>query len=157
MYKRHRILLPVLFLLVSALSYFLYADYSAVAETAVTVVSIALAVYIGGTSALLGSPYAERLKKSRDTEDTTKTSLGVLATYLRLAGLFSIITLVISSVYVLDIDWQTVFHISEENNILEPILHILSSISCGLFLLNIAFIWLILLFLINSLSKSIQY
>ena len=160
MYKRHKILCLIISLVVTVLSFLLNIEYSKIAEIAITVVSIALAVYIGAACALLGSPYAEKLRSIRDVEDNTRTSLGVLAHYLRAAGFFSVITIIISSVSLLDIDLPTILRISPSKNALLAFLHILkrviSAASCGLFFVNVLFIWLILLFLINSISKSVQ-
>ena len=62
-----------------------------------TVMAIAIAVYIGATSVILGSAYAEKMKSQVDPEIRTSSSLGVLASYLRTAGTFGIGTIVIST------------------------------------------------------------
>ena len=43
----------------------LKADYSKIADNAVSVISIALAVYIGAASVILGSDFAKKLKNNR--------------------------------------------------------------------------------------------
>lgn len=159
MYKRHKFLCMAILIVVTVLSFFLNIEYSKIAEIAITVVSIALAVYIGAASSLLGSPYAEKLRSIRDVEDTTKTSLGVLAHYLRAAGFFSMITIIVSSLCLLDIDLPSVLCISPAKcsllAFLRFLMRVLSAASCGLFFVNVLFIGLILLFLINSISKSV--
>lgn len=160
MYKRHVIFSNIIFLVVIGLAYKLNIDYSKIAEMAITVVSIALAVYIGATSMLLGSDYAKILKEIRDSEDNTRTNLGVLTTYLRRAGGFSISTLIVSCIYVLKIDWKPFASMIEDNHmsefIFQTVSNVFSAISCGLFFVNIIFIWLILQFLINAIAKSTQ-
>lgn len=159
MYKRHKIMTVVLFALTSFLAFVLKADYHSIAEEAIAVVAIALAVYISAASVLLGSPFADRMKKQRDNQIPTKTNLGVLAAYLRTAGFFSLLTIIASSVYVLKLDFQSVVAALGETGKIEEMmgcwLRVIAAISCGMFAVNIFFIWLILLFLINSLTKSV--
>lgn len=63
-------------------------------------------------------------------------------------------------VSLLDIDLTTTLCISPAKNALQALLRflerVISAASCGLFFVNVLFIWLILLFLINSISKSVQ-
>lgn len=157
MYKRHRIVSIILFAAIFIMTYLLKADYSQIAEAAIAIVSIALAVYIGAASVILGSHFAEKLKNQRDGEIGTKTSLGVLATYLRIAGIFGLVTIVISAVYALKVELPCEFLSCSTfgYSLLEIASQILSSFACGMFSLNILFIWLILLFLINSMTKSV--
>lgn len=159
MYKRHKAASIVLFITVFLFSFLLKADYYKIAEAAISVVSIALAVYIGAASVILGSEFAGKLKKQKDGQIKTKTSLGVLATYLRVAGICSIVTLIISSIYTIDLDFQSVRNIFMLWNCSEYFFQILpvllSSFSCSLFSINVFFIWLILIFLINAMKKSV--
>lgn len=159
MYKRHKIMSMALFVGVFLVTFLLKADYFEIASSAISVVSIALAVYIGAASVILGSNFAEKLKNQKDSQIKTKTRLGVLATYLRIAGSCSLVTIVISGIYALDLDLSFVgkFFASWEysNHLMETMPLVLSSFSCSMFTLNIFFIWLILLFLINSMAKSV--
>lgn len=160
MYKRHKRLIVVIFIAVLIAAIILSADYSKIAEASISVMSIAVAVYISATSVILGSTYAEKLKGQVDSKITTSTSLGVLATYLRNAGAFAVIMIVISTIYVLKIDTPRPIATLLTNNgwhtIGTLILRVVSAISCGLFAVNIVFMYLILLFLINSMSKSVK-
>ena len=90
MYKRHKWLIAVIFVTVFIVAAFLKADYSEIAESSISVMAIAIAVYIGATSVILGSAYAEKMKSQVDPEIRTSSSLGVLASYLRTAGAFGI-------------------------------------------------------------------
>lgn len=160
MYKRHKRLIVVIFIAVLIAAIILNADYSKIAEASISVMSIAVAVYISATSVILGSTYAEKLKGQVDSKIKTSTSLGVLAAYLRNAGALAVIMIMISTLYVLKIGTPKPIAILLTNNgwhtIGTLILRVVSAISCGLFAVNIVFMYLILLFLINSMSKSVK-
>ncbi len=160
MYERHKRLIVIIFIAVLIAAIILNADYSKIAEASISVMSIAVAVYISATSVILGSTYAEKLKGQVDSKITTSTSLGVLAAYLRNAGALAVIMIMISTLYVLKIGTPKPIAILLTNNGWHPIgtliLRVVSAISCGLFAVNIVFMYLILLFLINSMSKSVK-
>ena len=103
MYERHKRLIVIIFIAVLIAAIILNADYSKIAEASISVMSIAVAVYISATSVILGSTYAEKLKGQVDSKITTSTSLGVLAAYLRNAGALAVIMIMISTLYVLKI------------------------------------------------------
>ena len=146
MYKRHKWLIAVIFVTVFIVAAFLKADYSEIAESSISVMAIAIAVYIGATSVILGSAYAEKMKSQVDPEIRTSSSLGVLASYLRTAGTLGIgnqqLMVLFSGNHYLE--W-----------IVESIHNVISSLACGLFAVNIVFMYLILVFLINSMTKSV--
>ena len=77
MYERHKHLIVIIFIAVLIAAIILSADYSKIAEASISVMSIAVAVYISATSVILGSTYAEKLKGQVDPKITTSTSLGV--------------------------------------------------------------------------------
>lgn len=160
MYERHKRLIVIIFIAVLIAAIILNADYSKIAEASISVMSIAVAVYISATSVILGSTYAEKLEGQVDSKITTSTSLGVLAAYLRNAGALAVIMIMISTLYVLKIGTPKSIAILLTNNgwhtIGTLILRVVSAISCGLFAVNIVFMYLILLFLINSMSKSVK-
>ena len=160
MYERHKRLIVIIFIAVLIAAIILNADYSKIAEASISVMSIAVAVYISSTSVILGSTYAEKLKGQVDSKITTSTSLGVLAAYLRNAGALAVIMIMISTLYVLKIGTPKPIAILLTNNgwhtIGTLILRVVSAISCGLFAVNIVFMYLILLFLINYMSKSVK-
>lgn len=160
MYERHKRLIVIIFIAVLIAAIILNADYSKIAVASISVMSIAVAVYISATSVILGSTYAEKLKGQVDSKITTSTSLGVLAAYLRNAGALAVIMIMISTLYVLKIGTPKPIAILLTNNgwhtIGTLILRVVSAISCGLFAVNIVFMYLILLFLINSMSKSVK-
>lgn len=157
MYTHHKVEAGIIFIAVYTLSFMAGVAYKDLALAAITVVSISLAVYIAAMSALLGSSYADRLKAIADKKIKSKSQLGVLTTYLRVSGGFSVFTIAISSLYQftsLKIDSMFLLQVDplKINSVL--LLQIASSISCGAFALNILFIWLIFSFLSTALVNS---
>ena len=146
MYKRHKRQLSICVMATTAMAFMFDWDFTPIAEIAVTVASIAMGVYIAAVSALLGSQYSKDLKSTTDRELPSKTLLGVLADYFRCAG-FSCILLILTSCLFL----------IPSNIIFPPIfLKVGSSLSYGVFSSNIFLLWLILVFLVNSLGKSVK-
>lgn len=157
MYKIHRLLSAFIFILTFLTTLFLEADYSRVSEIAISIVSISLAVYIGAASVLLGSDFAKKLKDINDPEIKTSTQLGVLSAYLRIAGKWSIVTILASAIYILDFNWNSIIKLLNLNGkfIIEIVSTTVSSFCCSVFVLNVYFIWLIMVFLINAMNKSV--
>lgn len=157
MYKKDKIIAVSLFLVTGVVTYFFGFDYSKISSTVFTVVSISVAVYIAVAAALLDSKYAVALKSAVDTKITTKTQLGVLSEYLRWAGRFSIITIVISCFFVVLPSEKAMVLVQQliiQAIVIETVGRLASSVAFGVFALNILFLWRIFIFLINSLSKS---
>ena len=150
MYKRHKLFLLEVFVGSFFVAFFLNLDFSPIAEAAITVASIAMGVYIAAVSALLGSDYAKSLKTTTDKEHPTKTLLGVLADYFRIAGLFCVVLIVDGCLYLIPTVWDTTGYFAAN------IFRCGSAFSYAVFSANILFLWLILIFLVNSLSKSVK-
>lgn len=148
MYKRHKKALLFVFAGTFIVTYLFNIDFAPIAEIAITVASIAMGVYIAAVSALLGSNYAKSLRQITDKEYPSKTLLGVLAGYFRMAGVFCIFLIVIGCVYTLPVKMEisitTIVYIFRSG----------AAISYSIFSVNILFLWLILQFLINSLGKA---
>ena len=115
------------------------------ADTAITLVSIAVGVYIAAVSALLGRPYAKELKQETDKKKTGNTLLGTLQDYFRCAGKFGVVTIIVSCLYCIPSTYI----------IPARIMRIGSAIAYGVFSCNILFLWLVFIFLVNSLEKSV--
>ena len=146
MYKRHRRSMILCFVITFIVAFVFEWEYHAIAETSVTIASIAIGVYIAAVSSLLGTQYAKDLKDKTDPEYPSKTMLGVLADYFRCASVSCILLIVVSCLFLIP-----------SNISFFPIFLALSgSISYGLFAINIMLIWYILLFLINSLGKAVK-
>ena len=151
MYKRHKILIIIVAVVVFAFSMLFQFHYSEISEVAITVISITLAVYITVATSLLGSSYSKSLKKMPDKEDPKKSMLGVLSCYLKQAGVFSVVTIIISSLYII----MPEFSIPEKLLTLYSITSsLVSAFSCTLFSLNIVYMSLIMSFLIVSLNNA---
>lgn len=146
MYKRHKRQLGICVLLTFIGAFIFDCNFEPMAETCVTVASIAMGVYIAAVSALLGSQYAKELRGITDREQPDKTLLGVLAEYFRYAGLWCILLIAVSCLFL----------IPSNINFSPLLLRIGSSLSYGLFSSNILFLWLMLVFLVNSLGKSVK-
>ena len=71
--KEHKTYLIICFLLITVIAYILNWNFEKMADTAITLVSIAVGVYIAAVSALLGSPYAKELKQETDKKKTGNT------------------------------------------------------------------------------------
>ena len=148
MYKRHKVYTVFLTLLTLFLCYGLNVDYSRIAENAVTVVSISFALHITVASSLLGSDYSRYLKKHTDYKKVA---------YLQNAGIISVLTITISTLYMLvPDDFQMLSQSEFLNRHLDFLRRIISSASCALFAINFLFLWLIFIFLINSLTRPLE-
>lgn len=145
MYNRHKIQIGGCFIGVTVIAFVLNLDFCEISETALTVVSIAMGMYIATVSVLLGSQYAKDLKQKNDPKIKSKTLLGVLAEYFRWAGKLGILIILMSCIYQIPsrIGFPTI------------VLKLSSAISYGIFAVNILFFWIILMFLVNSLGKSV--
>ncbi len=152
MYKRHKIQSLLVLCVAIAAGLVFQLRYSFVAEAALTVASIELAVYVSAASTLLGSAFSRSLKKMVDSENSTKSMLGVLATYLRIAGVCSVITILISSLYLLKPDISAI-QIAFPGSYL-VLLKVASSIAVSLFLYNIFLMCLIMKFLITAMLNA---
>lgn len=144
MYNRHKIAGFALFAITMALCYFTKLSYNDFAPTAITIVSISVAVYIAAMSALLGSPYADKLKSVPDKKIIGKTQLGVLTAYLRTAGSCGVLTIFISSLFLLPKTIPLPLQFQK----------IISSLSYGVFTINLLFLWLIFQFFATALINS---
>lgn len=152
MYKRHKILLTILAIVIFGASYYIPLCYNKIAEAAITVISITLAVYISVATSLLGSAFSRSLKRLPDTEDPTKSMLGVLSCYLKRAGAFSVVTIIISSIYIIWPGFST-------SNAKVLILYscakrAFSALACTMFSINIVFMSIIMGFLVVSLNNA---
>ena len=152
MYKRHKILVFLLAIIVLGVSFFFSLHYSKIAEAAITIISITLAVYISVATSLLGSAFSKSLKKMPDKEDPQKSMLGVLSSYLKWAGVFSVLTIIISSLYIIwpdftvtNTDIQAAYALASRA---------FSALSCSMFSVNIAFMSIIMKFLVVSLNNA---
>lgn len=151
MYKRHKWYALITAVGTFMLSFVTHANYTKLSNDAMTLVSITIAVYLAVPSFMVGSPYADKLKRTADTEKTGMSQLGTLKNYLRDSMLFSILTIVIGSVYSLGI-----VNLGKIYNDKIDLDQLFSSLSCAIFALNILFLWLIFkLTLVTMLNAAI--
>lgn len=153
MYKRHKRLAWTLIITVFGLSMLLRLHYSSIAEISITVMSIALAVYISVSTSLLGSPYSRTLKKMPDKENSDKSMLGVLAEYLKTAAICSILTISLSTLYILKPDMLSFGNVLDVR-VYYLFTKTLSAVACAIFALNVFLMSLIMSFLITALQNA---
>ena len=153
MYKRHRWFAWILIITVFCLSMLFQLHYSSIAEISITVMSIALAVYISVSTSLLGSPYSRTLKKLPDKENHDKSMLGALAEYLKTAEICSILTITLSTLYILKPDTLP-FGTIMDVRVFYLFTKILSALACAIFALNVFLMSLIMNFLISALQNA---
>lgn len=151
MYKRHICHLIIVFAIAFFLSMVMELQYSLIAEETITVISIAIAICITISSTLLGSDYSRRLKKIPDSENPTKSLLGVMAEYLKATGVCSVITITVSSLYILKPNMAFLLRLYPD---LSDLSRVASSISCAIFACNMFFMILILRILITALMNA---
>lgn len=152
MYKRHKRSAIILFVAMLVISFFVPLHYSKIAEVGITIISITLAVYISAATSLLGSSFSRSLKRLKDKENPTKSMLGVLSEYLKWAGIYSVVTIVISSVYLI---WPGIA--SVKGNLLKFYLlasRLFSAFACSMFSINILFMSITMHFLVVSLNNA---
>ena len=89
--------------------------------------------------------YAKELKQETDKKKTGNTLLGTLQDYFRCAGKFGVVTIIVSCLYCIPSTYI----------IPARIMRIGSAIAYGVFSCNILFLWLVFIFLVNSLEKSV--
>jgi hypothetical protein len=127
-------------------------EYSKLASDALTVVSIVIAVYITVASVLIGSTYAASLKRIPDTQNKGRSQLGSLRDYLTNGAFFGILTIVISSLYNLEIT-----SLGKIWNGKIDLTRLISAFSCSTFALNIFFLWLVFKLMMVTMLNAATY
>lgn len=147
MYKGDTISLWIAIALVGLLSWNCQFPYEEIASDAITVVSIADAIYIAAATLLIGSKTAGAMKHT-DPQIPTKTKMGVFVSYLRSAiiiGSLSIMGSIISKAYFTDNN----FCIQHE------LLHrVVSAFSFAMFVATLLFMLIIFKFITVTLVNE---
>ena len=152
--KEYKIFLIGCFITVSVIAYLLNWNFDSMADTATTLVSIAVGVYIAAASALLEytievatppCPLHQFLYSSSVHLTASNTLLGTLLDYFRHAGKLGITTVIVSCLY----------KIPATYDVPVIIVRIGSAAAYGIFFCNILFLWLVFVFLVNSIEKSV--
>lgn len=144
MYIKDKICFGAVFVFVTAISWTLNLPFEKVVSDAITVVSIAIAVYLTAATFLMGSKTATNMKK-QDKQISTKTQLGVLVSYLSHAVFVGILSILVGFVVLLQKDVAIV------NNVIAKTI---SSLGCSLFIITILFMWKIFRFIAGALLKE---
>lgn len=138
MYKKHKVICFIAAVVSFFAAYIFNANYSKIADNAMTLVSIVIAVYITVASVLMGSTYAAAIKRIPDKINKGNSLLGTLKDYITDSMAFSILSIIISSLYSFEI-----INIGEFWNGKIDGDRLFSALSCAIFALNIVFLWLI--------------
>lgn len=156
MYRRHKLIAAGVFFLVMGIAFFFDWQFKSIAEASITVASIAMGMYIAAVSVLLGSPYAKKLKSTTDDKLPTKTHLGVLAEYFHFASTICVLLIISSSMFLISYYPDSINKFVIDSQHKDTILKMFSAWSYAIFAENILMLKIILIFLINSLGRSVE-
>ena len=149
MYKKDKWIIILIFILVSLISYFITFDLKQISGEAITIISIALAVYTASFSGLISSPLLRLMRRKQDVILMNKTQLGVLESYLRFSINIGLICIIMCCLIKLfpnyNIDGNTSYIYSYR---------VFSAIGIGVLSINIYCIWLLSRFMINRQLRN---
>lgn len=143
MYKKHRVMLVIVMLILGVISYLFSVDYADIASDGITVVSIILAIYMTSFSGLVSSDLAKKMQRKEDSELSGKSQLGVLRSYLNSAVFIGIINIIISCVALI---LASKMELVENKGVLY---YIVSSCGCATLAGNIYLMFLLFRFMVN--------
>lgn len=139
MYFKDKIILFIVSCISLVSSWLWKFDYADIASDSMTIISIALAVYMTIFSSLMSSELADKMKKTKDNYFKEKTEMGVLQTYLKNAIYVGCINILLSCGVL----------IIESKKINQYIYLFISSIGITTLVCNIYFMYLMYKFMIN--------
>lgn len=143
MYKKHRVMLVLVMLILGVISYLFSVDYADIASDGITVVSIILAIYMTSFSGLVSSDLAKKMQRKEDSELAGKSQLGVLRSYLNNAVFIGIINIIISCVALI---------LASKMELVEnkgALYYIVSACGCATLAGNIYLMFLLFRFMVN--------
>lgn len=143
MYKKHRVMLVLVMLILGVISYWFSVDYADIASDGITVVSIVLAIYMTSFSGLVSSDLAKKMQRKEDSELAGKSQLGVLRSYLNNAVFIGIINIIISCVALI---------LASKMELVEnkgAVYYIVSACGCATLAGNIYLMFLLFRFMVN--------
>lgn len=139
MYKEHKRIIVFSFIALFCISCYFKLDYRQISSDGITIVSIALAVYIASFSSLTTSNLARVMENKSDRRIPGKSELGVLQNYLQDAIILGLGCIVISCTCKL----------LNEEFIGKRAYLILSSFGIASLGANLMFVWLMFKFMLN--------
>lgn len=101
MEKIDKIFSFVIFFLFGAISYCFNLDFYAIADSGLTLSSIVIAVYIAAIIGLINTELSKKMSSSVSPQDRSKSQLGVLVIYFKIAIGYAITTIILSSIILL--------------------------------------------------------
>lgn len=154
MYPVHKRILACCFIATGLISFWLNIPFEKIASDSITIVSIAIAIYMTAITLLIGSKIVESMGKADDIIKT-KTKLGVLTVYLKSAvwtGIISIIDCCFLKMYA-----DEYYHgIDDVTQVFQIVYRIAASFGMALFVITLIFMILILYFISASILKQIR-
>lgn len=173
MYEKHKKRISLICLFTGIVSYIAQFQYSVIASDVISVISIASAVYLAAYAGIQASPRLLQELKKPDPVRKDKSQLFVINAYIKNALGLGLITIVVSCLAMLvasrdtQIEWD-VFRIILEHiglmitqkRVVLPsiagicnVMHVfISFVGMVLFAANLAFMWVIGLFVVNRMA-----
>lgn len=149
MYKKHKRLMIALFMLLFVCSMVFRFNIKTIGSDILTVISIALGFYIAVIAILFGSKITKVLYETVDKENPVNTQLHSLLSYFQSGMYIGVLTIIIVLTHSL-FGSTSIYHKIPQIPI------IISSVSIGLFAVNMVIMMLIFVFLKNALIKEIE-
>lgn len=141
MEKKHKILLWLIAVVVTACSYLFRLDYRNIASEGLSLTSIVLAVYVAAMMGLIGAKLGEKLAKL-PAKNPEYTQLWVLRKYFSNAVIVSVLTIVASSIILLLPERPECIPMSNAYLLV-------SSLSLAIYAVNLVFMGFIMKFMLN--------
>lgn len=141
MEKKHKILLWLIAVVVTACSYLFRLDYRNIASEGLSLTSIVLAVYVAAMMGLIGAKLGEKLAKL-PAKNPEYTQLWVLRKYFSNAVIVSVLTIVASSIILLLPERPECIPMSNAYLLV-------SSLSLAVYAVNLVFMGFIMTFMLN--------
>ncbi len=160
MYRHHKILAFVFFVMVSVIVYEVDVRLTeAFVSNLITFFSIVFGFYLTGVSILFGSNFSKRLRQEEDSRKNTQTKLHTLKSYFSfssLISLLSIIILLIISLMGMTTDHQQKIALDCVSINGLPICwnQLFTALSLGLAVVNIMFMYLLFKVFFNAFLEE---
>lgn len=166
MYRKHKVLLMAVFIVVVAISYFFKFQYSYIASDAINAIAITSAIYLAAYAGIQASPSLRNALKASDGVRKDKSQLYVINTYIKTALMLGVITIVVSCIVILiseRINEMSILIAEQqrmESNILRfspawnHVTSIISLLGMGLFFIDLTLVWIIGVFIANRIAYN---
>ncbi len=144
MYKKHKVICLLTFVIVSFISYKYKLDPQNMASDILTITAIILGFYITALSTLFGNKVIKNMAKKQDKQLRSKTELGVLLSYYKISIVISFATIITSIISILLCNKYTC--------ILMMINNIIASLMLGLVFVSLYLMFILLKLFFNLIK-----